>query len=82
MTSIQLLDNREETTMLKADDKDDPLEDSMEIQETYPKEVLESEWNPVIAQLQLLKREEWLQQQNEMSHRLSVPEMDLPDYKQ
>jgi hypothetical protein len=67
--------------MLKAYDIDCPLDAAMEPQETYPDEVLESEWNPVIAKLQLLKRQVWLQQQNEMLRRLTAPEMDLPDYK-
>jgi hypothetical protein len=67
--------------MLKADDIDYPLDAALEAQETYPDEVLESEWNPVIAKLQLLKRRAWLQQQNDMSRWLTAPEMDLPDYK-
>lgn len=68
--------------MLKIDDIDFPLESVMELRETYPKAVLESEWNPVIAQLNLLKRRGHLNEQGENSLRLTAPQADLPfDYK-
>jgi hypothetical protein len=56
-TSIQPETNqREETAMLKFDTEDYRSEPVHDLLEDYPKEVLESEWNPVIAQMQLLKR--------------------------
>ena len=67
--------------MLKSDNIDFPLEVVMESQETYPQEVLISEWNPVIAQLQLLKGYRRVKQQSGSQLRLAVPEMELPTHK-
>ena len=67
--------------MLKTDDIDFSMEAVMELQETYPEEVLESEWNPVIAQLQLLKRHRQVKEQSGSSHLHAVPEMDSTDHK-
>jgi hypothetical protein len=67
--------------MLKTDNIDFPLEVVMESRETYPEEVLVSEWNPVIAQLQLLKGYRRAKQQSGSPLRLAVPEMDLPEHK-
>lgn len=60
---------------------DFPLEVVMELRETYPDEVLTSEWNPVIAQLNLLKRQGRAKEQGDHSLRLSITEMDLAGYK-
>jgi hypothetical protein len=67
--------------MLKTDVIDFPLDAVMELRETYPQEVLESEWNPVIAQLQLLKKHKQADEQSARPLWLTGPEMDLPDYK-
>jgi hypothetical protein len=75
---ISQSDKQEETAMLKTDDIDFPLEVVMETRETYPEEVLISEWNPVIAQLQLLKGYGRVKKQSGNPLRLAVPEMDLP----
>lgn len=53
--SIRLSEKQEETAMLKSGNIDFPLDVVMDLRETYPQEVLESAWNPVIAQLQRLK---------------------------
>jgi hypothetical protein len=66
--------------MLKTNDIDFPLEAVMELRETYPEEVLVSEWNPVIAQLQLLKGHRRVKQCGSPL-RLAVPEMDLHERK-
>lgn len=42
--------------MLKFDAETHRSEPEHDLLEDYPEEVLESEWNPVIAQMQLLKR--------------------------
>ena len=81
VNSFQSSDEQEETAMLKTDDKDFSLEAVMELRETYPDEVLESEWNPVIAQLQLLKRYRGVKEQTGRSLVIAVPEMGLPDLK-
>ncbi|MGD9163908.1 MAG: hypothetical protein PVF13_04010 [Chromatiales bacterium] len=65
--------------MLKIDDAGYPLEAALELRETYPDEVLESEWNPVIAQLQLLKNRRRAQQQSDSSLQFARPEMELLD---
>jgi hypothetical protein len=66
--------------MLHTDDIDFPLEAVMELRETYPEEVLESEWNPVVAQMQLLKRQGRLQQHSGATLWLAVPDPDLPGF--
>jgi hypothetical protein len=65
--------------MLKTDDLDYSLEAALELRDTYPDEVLNSEWNPVVAQLQLLKKQRQAEQQSSTSLWLPVPEMDLLD---
>jgi hypothetical protein len=67
--------------MLKSNDIDFPLEVVMELRETYPDEVLKSEWNPVIAHLNLQKRREWAKAQRDNSLRLAIPEMEFPENK-
>jgi hypothetical protein len=62
--------------MLKADNRDYPLDTAQELQEVYPDEVLESEWNPVIAKLQRLKKQGGLQQQSA----ISALKRDWPDH--
>ena len=42
--------------MIKFDAEDDRSELEYDRLDDYPEEVLESEWNPVIAQMQRLKR--------------------------
>jgi hypothetical protein len=79
--SFQSSNKQQETAMLKTNDIDFPLEVVMELRETYPDEVLESEWNPVIAKLYLQKREGWARAQRDNSHRLAIPEMDFPPVK-
>ncbi|MBT2972093.1 MAG: hypothetical protein B6D72_12540 [gamma proteobacterium symbiont of Ctena orbiculata] len=78
---IQSSDEQEETAMLKSDEIDFPLDAVMEVRETYPEEVLDSEWNPVIAQLQLLKRHGWSQELSEASLRIAFPKADFIDRK-
>jgi hypothetical protein len=75
------LDKQEETVMLKTGAIDFPLVVVMDLQETYPEEVLVSEWNPAIAQLQLLKGNRREKKQSGSQLRLAVPEMDLPEHK-
>ena len=48
--------------MLHIDAKDYLSDFEMDPREDYPDEVLEAEWNPVVAQLQLLKRRKEEQQ--------------------
>ncbi|MGD8913136.1 MAG: hypothetical protein PVJ68_10400 [Candidatus Thiodiazotropha sp.] len=67
--------------MFKTDDNDFSLDAVMELRETYPDAVLESEWNPVIAQMQLLKRRRQEQEQSSSSLWLTLPDMDVPDHK-
>jgi hypothetical protein len=66
--------------MLYTEDIDYPLEAAMELRETYPEEVLESGWNPVIAQIQLLKRRGQIQQQSSAQLWLTVAEAELPEH--
>ncbi|MEW8241300.1 MAG: hypothetical protein AB2556_21825 [Candidatus Thiodiazotropha sp.] len=67
--------------MLKSDDIDFPLDAVMEVRETYPEEVLDSEWNPVIAQLQLLKPRGQGQAPGDSSLRIAFPKAELIDHK-
>jgi hypothetical protein len=67
--------------MFKTDDIDFSLDAVMELRETYPDAVLESEWNPVIAQMQLLKKHRQEHEQGSSSLWLAQPDMDLPDHK-
>jgi hypothetical protein len=67
--------------MLKTDAIGFPLVVVMDSRETYPEEVLVSEWNPVIAQLQLLKGYRREKKQSDSPLRLAVPDMDMPEHK-
>jgi hypothetical protein len=78
--SFQSSNEQQETAMLKTNDIDFPLEVVMELRETYPDEVLKSEWNPIIADLYLQKRQGLAKAQRENSLRLSLSEIDFPEY--
>lgn len=76
MTSIQPeMSQQEETAMLEIDE----YEYQTDLLEDYPEEVLESEWNPIVAQIQLLKRLRREVQQSPVSLWLSIPEMKYKD---
>lgn len=57
----------------------DEYEYQTDLLEDYPEEVLESEWNPIVAQIQLLKRLRREVQQSPVSLWLSIPEMKYKD---
>jgi hypothetical protein len=66
--------------MLKTDVNDNRSEVEHDLLDDYPEEVLESEWNPVVAQIQLLKRRrQEIQQQAVPLWLSSIPEMKLEE---
>lgn len=56
--------NDEETTMRHIDTQDFLSDFELDLNKEYPSEVLNAEWNPVVAQFQLLKRRRQQEQQN------------------
>ena len=81
MNSIQPeMSQQEETAMLKIVTSDFRSEVEHDLLDDYPEEVLESEWNPVIAQMQRLKRQrQEIQQQAVPLWLSSIPAMKIED---
>ena len=63
--------------MIKFDAEDDRSELEYDRLDDYPEEVLESEWNPVIAQMQRLKRHSREIPQQTAALWLSLPDMPI-----
>ena len=63
--------------MNKFDADDDRSELDDDLLDDYPEEVLESEWNPVIAEIQRLKRHSREIPQQSAALWLSLPEMPI-----
>jgi hypothetical protein len=69
----------EETTMFKHEINDRFLDEILDSHESYPDEVLESEWNPVVAQIQLMKLRQREAQREAQALWLTIPEAELMD---